>query len=272
VGAFPFHAWAAALAGVLLLGAGTWPIGVARAGHEEDPRRTVSRSLGWTSRGLLVGGAEVRESDHIRHPADDLTRGHFWGTAELAGLVEAAATTVASVHPGARLSVGELSRRGGGNIPGHRSHENGRDVDLGFYLVDASGNPVEPERFVNVGWHGKGVHEGERVVFDDERNWRMIESLLSQTDTPVQYIFVHWTIRRRLLATARRLEADPEVRTRAERVILRPKGSRHPHRNHFHVRVYCDPQDRPGCRDRGVVWSWVPDDFLGDPHTVRAAH
>jgi penicillin-insensitive murein DD-endopeptidase len=257
----------------LLLGVVAWAPEVAHAGHDDDSVRVASRSLGWTSRGRLVGGAHVPESDLIRQPEEDKARGHFWGTAELAGLVRASATSVAHAQPGGgRLSVGELSRRGGGNIPGHRSHQNGRDVDLGFYLHDADGKPVEPTRFVNVGWHGKGVYEGERVIFDEERNWRLIENLLSQVDVPVQYIFVHWSIRRRLLATARRLGADEEVMTRAQRAILPPKGSRHPHRNHFHVRVYCDPADRPACRDRGVVWAWVPEDFAGGPHTVRAAH
>jgi len=32
----------------------------------------------------------------------------------------------------------------------------------------------------------------------------------------------------------------------------------HPHRNHFHVRIYCNPHERPGCRDRAPFHSWYP--------------
>jgi penicillin-insensitive murein DD-endopeptidase len=265
--------WAAVIVGLGMLCAAASPPEVAQAGFTEERRLSVSRSLGWPSRGRLVGGLAVDESDLIRHPEEDKSRGHFWGTAELASLVSGAARAVADASPGgARLSVGELSRRGGGRIPGHRSHQNGRDVDLGFYYLDASGKPIEPDRFVNVGWHGKGVYEGQRIRFDSDRNWRLLEALLSQTEVPVQYVFVHPAVRRRVLLAASRLGASPEVRARAEKVILPPLGSRHPHRNHFHVRVYCDPADVPACRDRGVVWSWVPDAFLSGPDVVRAAH
>ena len=37
----------------------------------------------------------------------------------------------------------------------------------------------------------------------------------------------------------------------------------HPHRNHFHVRIYCPAEDvtsdrRSTCRDRGPYWPWLP--------------
>ncbi|MFW5925777.1 MAG: penicillin-insensitive murein endopeptidase [Myxococcota bacterium] len=259
-----------ALATVTLVGAVWGRASLVHAGSREEGHRLVSRSIGWTSRGLLVGGAEVTESALIRHPEGDQERGWFWGTAELVSLVHHAASRVAEASPGgARLQVGELSRQGGGDIPGHRSHENGRDVDLGFYFTDRGGESIETDSFVPVRWHGKAAYRGKRIRFDDERNWHLVEALLSQTEVPVQYIFTHPTIRKRLLRTARRLRVPTEIRERVRRVMLRA-GTSNPHRNHFHVRVYCDPGDVPGCRDRGVVWKWVPDAFLGDPRTVRA--
>lgn len=259
-----------ALAAVTFAAAVWGRVAPVRAGSREEGRRPVSRSIGWTSRGLLLGGAEVTESALVRHPEGDQERGWFWGTTELVSLVHHVASRVDEAVPGGpRLQVGELSRKGGGDIPGHRSHENGRDVDLGFYFIDRRGEPIETDSFVPVRWHGKAAYRGKRIRFDDERNWRLVEALLSQTEVPVQYIFTHPTIRKRLLRTAHRLRAPAEIRERVKRVMLRA-GTSNPHRNHFHVRVYCDPDDVPGCRDRGVVWKWVPDAFLGDPHTVRA--
>jgi peptidoglycan hydrolase-like protein with peptidoglycan-binding domain len=52
-----------------------------------------------------------------------------WGTSTAIGQL-AAAAELFHARTGQRLAVGDISLRGGGGIPGHRTHEVGLDVDL----------------------------------------------------------------------------------------------------------------------------------------------
>lgn len=221
------------------------------------PAPAASRSIGYPWRGHLTGGHRLAESNVLRYVDEDAPRGNFYGTRALVRMVERAAAYVDREAPGARLNVGELSRRGGGNVMGHRSHENGRDVDLGLYLLDEAGVSVEPGRFVSVRSSGFGSWGGP-VQFDAARNWLLIEAMLMDPDATLQHIFVARGIRRRLLREAARQHADPQLIERAEVVVMPPLGSDHPHTNHFHVRIYCPAGDVPLCRDRGPFHPWLP--------------
>src|SRR5690606_29382302 len=153
-------------------------------------------------------------------------------------------------------SLGELSRPNGGRIVGHRSHRNGRDADIAFYLTDREGEPLEADRFIGVPSSGETYVRGAPARFDDAANYRLIESLLTDPYVDVQYVFASNAIRQRLLHEARRRNALPALVERIERVLMQP-GHGHPHRDHFHIRTLCTAADLPSCRDRGPYWSWV---------------
>lgn len=233
-----------------------------RAEEGEDAPPAESRSVGFVGRGTLLGGVRLRESATVRHVPRFAAEDRFWGTAGLVGLLERTAARVAARAPGSPMNVGELSQRGGGDVVGHRSHESGRDVDVGFYLVDANdGTPVSPARFVRIGRTLRGGIEGRPVRFDSPRNWALVESLVTDEETPVMMIFVAPHIRMHLLRYAQREGVPAEIIDRAGRVLIRPEGVAR-HDDHFHVRVYCAPRDGDGCRDRGPYWQWIPDSFV----------
>lgn len=219
-------------------------------------------STGWPWRGRLLDAARLQPTEHVHLVDADVPRGRHFGTIELVGLIARVAARVAARAPGARLQVGELSGERGGNIPGHRSHENGRDVDLGFYFVDAeTGEPVDLPRFVNQTRRGARL-ESRALRFDDVRNWRLVEALATDEVAPVQHAFVHRDLRARLLRAGARLGASAELLERVKRIVISP-GVAHPHRNHFHVRIYCPASDVTAdrgatCRDRGPYWPWLP--------------
>lgn len=233
---------------------------------EPDVRETAeasrATSTGWPWRGRLLDAVRLRASDRVHLVDADVPTGRHFGTIELVGLLARVAARVDRAAPGAKLQVGELSGPSGGNIPGHRSHENGRDVDLGFYFVDAeTGQSVNLPRFVNLTRRGARL-DARALRFDDERNWRLVEALATDETAPVQHAFVHRDIRARLLRTGKRLGASAELLERVERIVISP-GVEHPHRNHFHVRIYCPAEDvtsdrRSTCRDRGPYWPWLP--------------
>ena len=224
-----------------------------------DARRLPrnSRSIGLPFDGRLRNGVLLRESAHLRYTTEYREAGNFYGTWELVQLIERAAYRVHRRLPGARLSVGELSARNGGRIPGHASHQNGRDVDLSFYMTDSGGRTFDPFAFARFKGNGEGRPPNQSLRFDDARNWELVSKLVADGDARVQYIFVGAAIRDRLLREGRRRGAPASVLDRATRLLAQP-ASGHRHDNHFHVRIYCSPANRPACRDQGPAHPWYP--------------
>ncbi len=243
------------------------PIGSAVSGFAEpcmcSPSASLkplsSASIGRVTRGRLLRADYLESSAFHRKMESDIEANNFYGTKELVGLVERASRRVALRYPGGpRLGVGELSRLRGGDIIGHSSHENGRDVDLGFYMKDFAGVPTELPEFTDVNRAGIGEFEESPVYFDDVRNWLLIEALIEDPYAIVQHVFVARSIRRRLIDTGRRLGASEAFLEKVGRVVMSPHAD-HPHQNHFHVRIYCSAEDLPRCRDRGPYWPWIPE-------------
>jgi penicillin-insensitive murein DD-endopeptidase len=234
-----------------------WP------GARSLPKDT--RSVGWAWQGSLRKGVKLVESDYVRHVPEYAKEGRFYGTWELVQLLERAAWRVWLRVPGAPLSVGELSAQAGGRIAGHRSHQSGRDVDIAFYMLDGQGRPFLPYAFAAFDGHGQGMGPNKGLKFDDARNWELVAKLVADGDARVQYIFVHHAIKQRLLREGRKRGAPEVVLQRAEKVMVQPTHG-HAHRNHFHVRIYCPPANRPTCQDRAPFHAWYP----GNPPGLTA--
>jgi penicillin-insensitive murein endopeptidase len=230
------------------------------------PLPRSSRSIGLPFRGRLRDGVRLRENAFLRFTGEHASSDNVYGTWELVQLLERAAFRVHQRAPGSRLSVGELSAPRGGDIPGHSSHENGRDADVSFYMLDGRGRPVEPYGFAEFGADGVGRGANAGLRFDDARNYELVAKLVTDGDARVQYVFVGRAIKRRLLAEAARRRAPRVILERMDQVLVEPAGG-HPHENHFHVRIYCAPSDRPACEDRAPFHAWYP----GRPPNAPAA-
>jgi penicillin-insensitive murein endopeptidase len=234
----------------------------------ERPRGR-SRSVNYPWDGQLKNGQKVRESKFIRYIPEDVPGNRFFGTSEMAQLIDRAARRVAAKYPGAKLSVGEISSAQGGDIGGHRSHESGRDADIGFYVKGSDGRPFAYPANIAFNASGRGTGPYADLRFDDARNWELVARLVSDPDARVQYIFVARVIKNRLLRQAVRRKASAQTIERAEAVMVEPARG-NPHRSHFHVRIYCAPSDRPVCRDVAPFWAWYPGVAPLDPRSAHA--
>ena len=218
----------------------------------------VTRSIGAPFAGSLHNGMPVRASDELVVLPGESNRHSFFGTVPMVKMLVEASEKVWKAKPGARLRVGELSRRTGGLLQGHRSHQSGRDVDLGLYLTTKNGTPLEARFYIAVDAAGRGRLGKRPVRFDDVRNYHLVKALVMNEHAIVQFIFASKGIKRRLMKTARKLGASKEVLKRITHVVIPPPNSAHPHDNHFHVRIYCSMDDIPQCLDKRPFWPWIP--------------
>jgi hypothetical protein len=172
-------------------------------------------------------------------------------------VLDRASRIVGRKFPGSVLEVGELSRRTGGRIPSHLSHQNGRDADVAFYLVDLDGEPIRAPRYLRFESNGESKDD-PTVRFDDKRNWAFVRAVLQDPKFQVRQIFIYAPLRARLLAFATRIGAPLEIRAKAAAAMMQP-GNALPHDDHFHIRISC-PTDQVelGCLDLPV---WRPPDL-----------
>jgi penicillin-insensitive murein endopeptidase len=204
----------------------------------------LGRSIGSPTDGHLIGGAHLDAAAYLRIVPTYAQGDVRWALEPLVSMLGRAARVVRHQYADAVMSVGHLSRPGGGELDRHASHESGRDADLGFYIRSYDGRPLYSDHFVPFrgdasapSWPG--------AFFDDARNWALIAVLVTDPGARLTHIFVAAPLRARLLAYAERTGAPMHVRIRAAELMAQPRGAL-PHDDHFHVRIGC-PAGMTGC-------------------------
>ncbi len=155
-----------------------------------------------------------------------------WGASHVVAALQEVAHRVAFELPLADpLMIGDISRRGGGRMPGHRTHDKGIDVDVGLYMTDQR-QPLGG--FLDLRPHQLDVHA----------NWVLITALLDTGQ--VQHVLLDQghidRLRRYALDEVGLDEAsvDRIFPPRGTRIRWQETGVvRHApnHRSHLHVRL-----------------------------------
>src|SRR5690625_7808351 len=87
---------------------------------------------------------------------------------------------------------------------------------------------------------------------DVATNVNMVEALIENKDSSLQYLFISNGLRKLLPDYASTQEVDPEIPPPAE-ILLRQPAKYIPHDDHLHLRIYCTPEDlEVGCEDFGA--------------------
>ncbi|MBI4817969.1 MAG: penicillin-insensitive murein endopeptidase [Deltaproteobacteria bacterium] len=192
-----------------------------------DPLSLGSIAVGFTHEGRLINAVPFPASEDGAWTLVS-TEGAF-GTAETVSYVTAAANRVKQLHPEAPpLRINDTSLKEGGWFPPHRAHQNGREVDLGFYF-----KPTPPDC------------RGCGRVFDASLNWELIKSIVILGD--VETILVDRRIQRVLYQAALDEGEDPawlDSLFRSDEALLEHAPR---HRDHFHVRYF-----NPRAQELGV--------------------
>jgi hypothetical protein len=150
--------------------------------------------------------------------------GRTYTTPEVIGAVLDAIDAVREKFPDTcDIYLGDFSLQGGGGSAHHRSHQNGRDVDIGMY---AKGN----QRLTS-------LHVMSADNLDTAKTWRLVEGLIHSQR--VQYIFLDRSVQKLLYDYALSRGVDEAY---LSQLFANAKGSVFQHvRNHIdhmHVRFF----------------------------------
>lgn len=186
----------------------------------DEPESLGSVSVGSPNQGALFNGVKVEKSE-LFEPVDP---DNAWATEETRDYLEAA---VRRVHERFEdtppLYLGHVSAKKGRWLSPHRSHQSGRDADIGYYYKTG-------ER-----WYRRATAEN----LDLERTWTLVRALVTETD--VEMILMDQSISRLLFDHALSLGENRSWLTwvfrggdGAQALIRHERG----HRTHLHVRFY----------------------------------
>ncbi len=201
-----------------------------------SPEKLGSLSVGEPNQGRLFNGMPMPEGSFWKV----MDRDNSWGTREVVDSVRRAIESVITEYPNSHpLYVGHISRKSGGWLRPHRSHQSGRDVDLGFYYSTGEA------------WYEKATAE----TLDRERTWSLLQALITQGN--VEYIFLHRDVQNLLLEHVR-ARADDEAWL--EQLFQQAAGNdealirhRWGHDTHFHVRFYSERARETSRRAFGLL-------------------
>lgn len=221
----------------------------------DDEPADASVSVGETTHGYVVNAIPLPESETYAVLPKQRERDLAYGTSELIGLIQRVAAEL-SARTGTRLWIGNIGRRGGGDITYSVSHNAGRDADLALAYLDGAGRPVaEPPDLVPLDATGVSRARGYRL--DAARTWLIVKALLSDAQVQVQYIFLSDPLKQKILRYARDHGEPGPMQLRASAVLWQPGGSLS-HNDHLHVRLYCSRRDmEAGCVNFGPVHPWI---------------
>ncbi len=171
-----------------------------------------------------IGGAVILPPEGPGYQVMRLLRHRNYGHPSLVHFVQTLAENLQAKHPGVML-VGDLGQpRGGPTASLHRSHQNGLDVDIWYWLYDRVPNDDEVE---HLSAHSV-LHADRRSV--DPTHWTsaQVDLLRLIVDTEeVERLFVHPVIKKRLCGQ------EPD---RSWLSKVRPWWG---HDDHLHVRLRC---------------------------------
>lgn len=192
-----------------------------------------SRSVGRPNHGRLKNGVRLNPRPGIRLNDPDRS----WGTRETVSLICHAVDETQKQYPDTcDLYIGDISKKKGGKLSPHISHQSGRDADVGLY-----GKENEIIYFIQI----------NKDNLDIEKTWFFIETLL-ETDR-MQLILLDWKVQKIFYEYLE--PVYPKWRLEKYFQYPRPKNVRKGiirhapgHGNHLHIRFKCSQGD-DGCEE-----------------------
>lgn len=194
-----------------------------------------SESVGRAIDGKLVYGEMLPDGPGyvIQRPSSS------YGTNESINYILKCITSFRKKFPKEKdIVIGDISDKNGGKLREHRSHQSGRDVDIGY--------------IANGGKNHKSLINLKPSEINIAKSWFLIQCFLDIKD--VQYIFMDYPLQKVFYEYL--LKKKKKSKKNLEKYFQYPRGKdanagiiKHSkgHYSHFHVRFRC-PDDDNECR------------------------
>lgn len=200
-----------------------------------DVPASISESVGKPNHGALLHGEKL--GHHPGYLIRDPERA--FGTLETVTWISRGFDHVQRLFPnGPRVRVHDISRKHGGRLKGHKSHQSGRDADISFYQGSCP-NGVCAMKVVST------------KNLDLLRNWAVLSYWLQ--NGLLEFAFIDYRLQKPLYDLAKKRGATkqqltkwfqyPRGKHKREGILRHVKG----HANHMHVRFKC-PDTDAACR------------------------
>ncbi|MFN3200874.1 MAG: penicillin-insensitive murein endopeptidase [Bradymonadia bacterium] len=174
-------------------------------------------------KGKLKMSYRLRKSGHYH-----IKRPHrSFGTRSTVQLIYKVMNTYRRKYKGPVVVMGDLSKKGGGQISGHVSHQTGMDVDIGFVHTRKAGKL-------------KDFIKATKSNLDVKRTWGLVHAFLKTNQ--IRYMFIDYDVQARLYKYARKRGVSknklsqwfqyPRSKKRAYGIVRHWKN----HDDHIHVR------------------------------------
>jgi penicillin-insensitive murein DD-endopeptidase len=198
-----------------------------------------SKSIGAPDNGSLVDADCLPEQgEGYMQLYRDMER--IWGADPMIDMIQKTASDMSKRYPGKdRLQIEDISAKEGGAIEGHGSHENGLDVDIGFYKADSvEHDPIKKKQY----YADPMVINGKvSPNFDVERNWELMKAFHRHGN--VQKIFVDQVLKNEFCRYAKS-KGDYSANIQVLRSLRHVTN----HKDHMHVRLRC-PKGAAQCKN-----------------------
>ncbi len=153
-----------------------------------SPESLGALSVGHPHQGFLFNAVHMPEGKYWTLALPQ----YAWGTEEtIQGLVHCITLVNQRFDNTPKVIIGSISKEHGGYFPPHKSHQSGRDADVGFYY-----NPGYPV-----------AKPGTRENMDLERTWALVRAFVTETD--VDMILIDKSVQHLLEMHALRRGEDP---------------------------------------------------------------
>jgi penicillin-insensitive murein endopeptidase len=213
--------------------------------YKKAPYSLMSLSVGYPNDGWQKRAIKMKTRKYLKVKGGS---GRFtWGHPALVKMLYRSSRDIYRAKRGSVMLVGDISRKKGGSLAGHHSHQSGRDADIAFYAKNKKGKPVRLKKFVAFDGDGK-AKDGSGLRFDTWRNWLLIQSWINDHRAGLSHIFVSRPLKKRLLAFARKRPAYKKHVKRALQLLKEPANA-DAHDDHFHVRISCPKKQDDICHE-----------------------
>lgn len=216
------------------------------AKYRRAPYSVMSLSIGHPNDGQQLRAKRLHPSRYIK--LKDGSPERSYGHPALILMLERSAKELQRVAPGSVLVVGDISAPNGGPLSGHHSHQSGRDADVAFYALDQNGKSKILDHYVKFNANGQST-DGSGYVFDDWRNWLLVQSWVRDHRAGLSHIFISRPLRQRLLTYASNQPAFVKYVAEVSALLKQPEDAE-PHDDHFHVRISCPGGQTEICREQ----------------------